>query len=392
MNADLTKLHIPNKIGHLLGGLRRQPLEGPYRAALSLSPDGVYTIRINEKKFATSTPDQKQMIVIHELMHLAHGHLPYAVLHKLDPVLWNIAADAWINQAWPEELVASLGGVTCTTLSELLPNLPPQLVGPRVYYDALVKAMEGTQIRMSITTQDQLSIPDELTPEGRANATLQQLVTINRIQEAINDSKLPDHLRKRLRDLLAGASPTGSHREHTKGGQAVIPCEWLAAILNRLRGHSIHGDYRRTRGWYRQGRTEGVAGSRQAYGPLVLIAIDVSGSTCAYWESFIAAATMLSQRYRLRVVVYADTILFKGRTIPATGSPTGGGTLFNLVFRHADALGAHFLVNITDGENFDKDAVLSTCPIAWVYTPDHTAHSLRSIDMALQLGLKPSHP
>jgi len=121
------------------------------------------------------------------------------------------------------------------------------------------------------------------------------------------------------------------------------------------------------------------------YGPLVLVAIDVSGSTCSYWPGFIAAAAILSRQYRLKVAVYADELLYTGATLPVSATPTGGGTNFNPVFRHADQIGAHLLVNITDGANADDDAPLPTCPVAWVYTPQHQAHTLRSGDMALRI-------
>jgi predicted metal-dependent peptidase len=384
---DLTTLPLPNSIGRLLGGMPQLNITGPYVAGLALDNEGRYSLLLNHEKLADYTTVQKVWVIIHEITHLAHGHIPYCVMNKLNPMLWNIATDAWINRAWPDALVDPLQWVTYTALQKQIPELPSMLLSPRILYDWLNHEQQAhlKQLLESLIAQDSLQTPSELSDSSKANATIEQIQTIRAIREAMADPNVPQSVKDELDRLLHGASMTGGERAYTKGGKSIIPCEWLSEVLARLRGHSIHGDYRRTRGWYRPGRADHVAGSRKSYGPLVLVAIDVSGSTCNYWPGFIAAAAQLSGLYRLQVVVYADKILFSGPTLPMSATKTGGGTNFNPAFRHADNIKAHLMVNITDGENADTGAKLPKCPVAWVYVPNSTKHSLRPGDMELNV-------
>ena len=377
---DLLKLPLPASIITHIAALPRHrladlapdnPMAKTAYAGLALGKHG-YMFGFGEH-LADRSLEEQAIIILHEYAHLAYGHIPYAVASSLDPVLWNIACDAWINEAHDKGTIQALHMVEYTQLQKMCPTLPSILVSPRYIYECLLQAGRDQLAGMG---KDVLILSDGTAPNF-GEAALQQLTARAAIREAIESGKCSDALKRAL-DMLRGASITGNRLSVSPVG-APIPCPWLAAILAHLRGISRWADLVRTRGWYRPGRTELTAGSRRRPGPLVLLAIDVSGSTSEFWGSFIATGHALAARYRLHVALYSDAVIWHGRSVPAYPQ-VSGGTQFGPVWRMADVLRAHLVINVTDGDNADAGASLPTTPVIWLYTPSHRAHSLRPCD------------
>ena len=57
------------------------------------------TIRFGQRFFTNYTPLEQTAILTHEIMHVALRHIPRLKKGRYDPLVWNIATDAIINEA-----------------------------------------------------------------------------------------------------------------------------------------------------------------------------------------------------------------------------------------------------------------------------------------------------
>lgn len=389
-----TNLPLPRQIAHVLAALPHKEfkdygMEDIAPAGIVLTEKGSHELVIGES-FWDKTKEQQTFILLHEFTHLAFGHCLTAKRLSLNPIGWNICTDAWINEVHPHHLTQGLGGILYSELRggmpakpptaqcpqgvparEPIPELPPWLLDPLSIYRLLKDKAEKQWNQMdSMVIQG-----DGKIDEGQAG------LEVLRARKALRDAALDDPQYQRLVDELSH-SFQGSRGIYTE----VKVADWLEGIYKQLDklASQRQGDLVRRRGWRRPGRLPGLAGTARRPSLHVMIALDVSGSTGAWWGDMIAACRGITRYHEVNIVCHSDNIVYQGKAIPVD-APVGGGTLFKPVCQAAKQMHPDCIIWVTDGESGDKPR-LPDCPIYWVWLPGSAKWKLRDGDHEVNYG------
>ena len=357
-------------------------------AAIVLESTGRHTLVLGDQ-FYDKTPEQQAFILKHEFTHLAFGHTLKCMQMKLNPMGWNIATDAWINEVHPHRLTQGLNGILYTELREgmpakpptkecpqgiparpPIPELPPWLIDPISIYNILKEKAEEYWNGM-----DKMIVQDlKEGTEGRAG------VEVLRARRALREAALEDESLQALADELSS-----SYTGHTGTYTEVKVADWLEQIyrqIDRLASMK-QGDLVRRRGWRRPGRYEGLPGTARRPSLNVMIALDVSGSTGSWWGDMIATCRGITRYHSVHIVCFSDKIVFEGSAIPLE-APVGGGTDFSHVVKRANQRRPDCLIWVTDGENNGGTITLPDCPIYCVWLPSSSKWTLRQQDYQVE--------
>ena len=389
----ITQLPIPRVVGAALQALPHKqfsdynlPNDLSY-AGVVLDQQGHYNLVIGEK-FEDLTPDQQAFIMIHEYTHIAFGHPLLARQLKLNPVGWNIATDAWINEVHPPRLTQELDGILYSELRsgmppkpptkecpkgipgrDPIPELPPWLLDPISIYNILKEKAQEQWNGMDTM------LVEELSEEAAAQAGLETLKARQVLKEALKE----DSSLKQLVDELSSSYQGAKHRY-----TAIKLAPWLEHIYKQLHhlASGKQGELIRKRGWRREGRYEGYAGHARRPSLHVMIALDVSGSTSTWWDDIIAACRGVARTHEVEIVCHSDQIVYHSKKIPEEVE-VGGGTQFTCVTTLASQQHPDCLIWVTDGESGDHPT-LPDCPVYWVWLPSSRKWTLREQDYQVE--------
>lgn len=358
----MSKYILPESVKRWLAksvAMEDLPKDYPFPAMVKLTPYG-YIISIRSD---IPQGDERDTLLSHEVGHILRGDL---LVKNVNPIVWNIAADACINSVLDRDIVRGLRGVDYDAVSKEFDLNPEQAPGAKVIYDLLKENVEQ-QI-----SQGMMDLHEGM--EGNEGEC--KKAHIKTILEAINEGVLDESIIK-----SAGKYGNSSNVIAVPKRQPLLET-WLLA----LRSAKIGGTPARYRSWIRPGRIPGMKGNARLPRARVAVLADVSGSVVSMLPQILGAAKALQKVCNVKVMVWAtEADWYRG---PESVSKVGGGTQLCSAFKLVNNYDADAVVVITDGELADSGPsqnIAPKCPLIWCLTENAKAPWKRPRDKVLEL-------
>jgi predicted metal-dependent peptidase len=265
------------------------------------------SLLINPKFIENMPIDELIGLLLHEVMHCVYDHMDRAKMHKLDPTVWNIAADYLINGE-----LDILGYKLPKT--DLLDHKWDGM-GTQEIYDQLIQQ----------TNQPTLPMADLMcnAPEGMSESEHRETILTNVVQAVTqarmdNDpGSIPGHVARRVEEIVNPKLP------------------WNAILQNYLSVYAKE-EYTWTRPNKRYWPDIYLPSMRSESLDQITVGVDVSGSiTQQDLDIFIAEIRYIWDFLKpkaLRIIAFDTHIRFdetysEGDSIDNIHIPGGGGTL-----------------------------------------------------------------
>lgn len=332
------------------------------------------TIFVNPEFFAALTPEERDGLLAHEVLHDALLHVPRR--GGRDPQLWNVAADIVINGMLVKDgYILPKGGLRDPQLE----NLSTEEV-----YERLIQRQEQKKQANQQSAQDQQDSsdgPSDLLEQAPQDAESQQNSGERPSDRAAKEKDMERHwqqaleqARQRAENLQIGTMPAGFARELAQ----TVPgrLDWRSVLWRFLvKTPSDFQDYDRRfvgRGLY----LETTSGDNLT----VLVCVDTSGSINQNAiQTFIGEVQAILRSYpHLRCDLYfADSKVYGPHRLSPQGplpTPVGGGgtdfrPFFEQIPRYRPPWDPSVVIYMTDGYgSFPKQR--PSCPVLWVVTPN----------------------
>lgn len=332
------------------------------------------TIFVNPEFFAALTPEERDGLLAHEVLHDALLHVPRR--GGRDPQLWNVAADIVINGMLVKDgYILPKGGLRDPQLE----NLSTEEV-----YERLIQRQEQKKQANQQSAQDQQDSsdgPGDLLEQAPQDAESQQNSGERPSDRAAKEKDMERHwqqaleqARQRAENLQIGTMPAGFARELAQ----TVPgrLDWRSVLWRFLvKTPSDFQDYDRRfvgRGLY----LETTSGDNLT----VLVCVDTSGSINQNAiQTFIGEVQTILRSYpHLRCDLYfADSKVYGPHRLSPQGplpTPVGGGgtdfrPFFEQIPRYRPPWDPSVVIYMTDGYgSFPKQR--PSCPVLWVVTPN----------------------
>ena len=335
--------------GHLLIRLRKDIVSGKEHpvqtAAVSIDKETMnINLTVNSDFFDTLTPQQKEGVLHHEILHVAFRHLELADSFS-DKKVANVAMDMEINQlidkaSLPPGLIEYDGGPYAKL------NLPPNK-GTKFYYTALMEEVRNNnkEIQQAIEEDGSSHKWESIEGMGSTKKKLFKQQQDHTLKEAVNDTGGPKNMGsmsadlRRMLDKLFEKTPSVFN--------------WKA-FFRRYTGTII--DIQRKKTLKRLSkRFEGSPGLRTKRKQNVFVSVDVSGSmsTKEISEVFHQLDFIYKAGANIEVVTWDSKIqerfTYSGK--PPEKVSGGGGSDIGLPIREYNKKKKDytFAVHLTDG-------------------------------------------
>lgn len=314
--------------------------------------DNNINLLINKEFFYSLPDDQKQGLLIHEMLHVLMGHLARG--NGLNRQVANIAMDIAINQFIPRHMLPE-GGL----LPEHFKFEPNKSF--EIYYDLLMEEAKKNPIKIS-----ELSSLDSHEGFGEGGNSIMAEIVAKAAHKSAVDAlgakgigKVPKAISKIVEQL------------------GVSKVKWQNVLRNYIgRSISKHQESTRTRPNRRQGFF--AQGTKNAYYPKILIGIDQSGSVGdKEQQDFLNELNaIVAGQHEKVMLAYFDTEIHLKETIkkklPEMKRVASGGTSFQCVFDYAQEIKPDLLVMFTDGEAHIPEK--PKYPVLWVITQKESVY------------------
>lgn len=331
------------------------------------------TIFVNPEFFGALTPEERDGLLAHEVLHDALLHVPRR--GGRDPQLWNIAADIVINGMLIKDgYILPKGGLRDSQLE----NLSTEEV-----YERLIQRQEQQKKQAGQQGGQGNQEPNEgdLLEQAPQDAESQQNKAERPIDQAAKEKDMERHwqqaleqARQRAENVQIGTMPAGFARELAQ----TVPgrLDWRSVLWRFLvKTPSDFQDYDRRfvgRGLY----LETTSGDNLT----VLVCVDTSGSINQNAiQVFIGELQAILRSYpHLRCELYfADSKVYGPHRLSPQGplpTPVGGGgtdfrPFFEQIPHYRPPWNPSVVIYMTDGYgSFPKQR--PRCPVLWVVTPN----------------------
>ena len=336
--------------GHLIMKLQKEIIyddEHPVKtAAVTIDPNTLSTkILFNEKFWEGLTPEVREGVLYHEILHIAFEHLMLSETFP-DKQTANIAMDMEINQLVGKSNLPT-GGVFLDEAPYAELNLPPSK-GSKFYYDVLMteqKKKENQALRDAIAKQGQGhdwgGIGKMTTQQKKLFKNQQKHI----MKEAVNDTggpknmgNLPGDLRRELEKLFEKSEPVFNWK----------------SFFRRYMGTMIDLERKKTHKRASK-RFEGSPGLRTKRKQRVFVSVDVSGSmsTKEIAEVFSQVHHVYKAGAHIDVVTWdskiQESFVYSGKAPDKVSG--GGGSDIGLPIReyNKNKKDYTFAIHLTDG-------------------------------------------
>ncbi len=340
-------------------------------ATTRLTPTG-YQIIIHPD-FAIGGEHTK-LVLLHELSHIFRGDCVNKERMK-DPLLYNYAEDAIINQHLPQGVVKEIDNLQYFSLAEKIDLPTNYIVSTQVLYEKLKSLQKkGNCSCGGHSTKGNT----EKCEEAHARTILSARGEVQRELEKETGASF-----SRFTHTAGNTTSGGAKVEIPEPLPVALPNQILRNLKN------FFGTRKRSRSWRRPGRVPLLRGSIFEPKYHLLVAIDVSGSCVSFWPQLGGAAAYLAKRHSVDISVF-DTKAIKTKSL--TNLPIfGGGTLIQPVFDLFRQGKYDALIVLTDGQLFDwpKTETILNNPIVWIVIDGElNSIELRDIDTVIALESK----
>jgi len=334
------------------------PEDFPFPGLVKLTPYG-YHIGIKKNIYG----EQRDTLLAHEIGHIIRGDM---LVKNVNPLLWNIAADACINSNLSRPIIHELQGVDYDPIAEKYNLNPDQAPGAKIIYDLLKDEIEQQLQQGSMDQHEGMEGNEEECRKAHVRTILEALA-----EEIVNEGSI-----------------TSSGKYGNSKSVIAIPKRQplLESWLLALRSAKIGGTPARFRSWIRPGRIPGMKGIARLSRAKVAVLADVSGSVVSLLPNILGAAKALQKVCNVKVMVWAtDAQWYIG---PDSVTNVGGGTQLSSAFKITGKNNFDAVVIITDGELADpseSNKIAPVCPIIWCLTENAKTPWKRSRDRVVEL-------
>jgi predicted metal-dependent peptidase len=334
------------------------PEDFPFPGLVRLTPHG-YHIGIRKD---IQDVELRDTLLAHEIGHILRGDM---LVKNVNPLLWNIAADACINSNLNRESIKELGGVNYDHIAEKYDLNPHQAPGAKIIYDLMKEDIENSGSG-SMDLHEGMQGDEEECRKAHVQTILEALYDGVVNENAIRSS---------------GKYGNSSNVIAVPKRQPLLE-QWLLA----LRSAKIGGTPTRFKSWVRHGRIPGIKGTARLHRAKVAVLADVSGSVVSLLPNILGAAKALQKVCNVQVMVWATGA--EWYTGADSVMKVGGGTQLSSAFRILGQNTFDAVVIITDGELLDSKEssdIAPNCPLIWCLTENAKAPWKRPRDKVIDL-------
>ena len=315
-----------------------------------------------------------RLVLLHELSHIFRGDCINQERMK-DPLLYNYAEDAIINQHLPKGVVKEIDQLQYFSLAKEIDLPTNYIVSTQMLYERL----------KSLQKKGSCSCGGHSTKGNKGKCEEAHVRTILSARGEVQ-KELEAETGAGFSRFTRAAGDTAS-----RGAQVEAPAPLPIALPNQILRNlkRFFGTRKRVRSWCRPGRVPLLRGSIFEPKYHLLVAIDVSGSCVSSWPQLGGAAAYLAKRHNVDVSVF-DTKAIKTKSL--TNLPIfGGGTLIQPVFDLFRQGKYDALIVLTDGQLYDWPTDLQIIPkepIVWIVINGELGSiQLRDVDTMIALEI-----